>query len=228
MEQGNLTVVIAFLAGLAAFFSPCHLPLLPIYLGFLSGSVAGEGGQPAKNKVIINSFNFVIGFSSVFILLGVLASWFSAFFSTYQVLLQRGAGIMIVIFGLHLSGIVSPALFLQERRIRFTPVTAGPGTALMMGMAFAAGWTPCIGPILGSILLLTASSGGGVSLLVAFSLGMALPFLLAALLVGQASRWINRYSGYLPKMQRVLGYSLILFGFAVYFGLLARLSLILL
>jgi cytochrome c-type biogenesis protein len=97
-----------------------------------------------------------------------------------------------------------------------------------MGVAFAAGWTPCIGPVLGAILLYTASTGGGISLLVAFSLGMALPFLLAALLVEQVGRWVDRFSVYMPHMQKILGFVLVLFGFAVFFGLLARLALIVL
>jgi cytochrome c-type biogenesis protein len=228
MEQGNLTVVIAFFAGVVSFFSPCQLPLLPIYLGFLAGSATGEDGRPVKNKAIINSLNFVVGFSAVFILLGVLASWFSAFFSAHQILLQRGAGILIIIFGLHLAGVISPVLLRQERRVHYTPGAAGPGTALLMGVAFAAGWTPCIGPVLGAILLYTASTGGGISLLVAFSLGMALPFLLAALLVEQVGRWVDRFSVYMPHMQKILGFVLVLFGFAVFFGLLARLALIVL
>lgn len=228
MEQGNLTVLIAFLAGVVSFFSPCQLPLLPIYLGFLAGSATGKDGRPVKNKAIINSLNFVVGFSAVFILLGVMASWFSAFFAAYQVLLQRGAGILIIIFGLHLAGVISPALLRQDRRMHYTPGTAGPGTALMMGVAFAAGWTPCIGPVLGAILLYTASTGGGISLLVAFSLGMALPFLLAALLVEQVGRWVDRFSVYMPHMQKILGFVLVLFGIAVFFGLLSRLALIVL
>lgn len=227
MEQGTITVTIAFLAGVISFFSPCQLPLLPVYLGFLAGSMADEEGKPQRNKAFVNSLNFVVGFSAVFILLGLLASWFSAFFAAYQITLQRVAGVLIVVFGLHLTGILTPAVLQRERRMRFLPNSAGPGTSMLMGVAFAAGWTPCIGPVLGAILVYAAATGGGVSLLIAFSLGMALPFLLAALLVEQVGRWVDRFAVYLPHMQRIVGFVLVAFGIAVFFGLLARLAIIL-
>jgi cytochrome c-type biogenesis protein len=227
MEQGSVTVTIAFFAGVVSFFSPCQLPLLPVYLGFLAGSVADEEGKPQKNRAFINSLNFVVGFSAVFILLGLVASWFSAFFTAYQVTLQRVAGLLIIIFGLHLSGILSPVAMQRERRMRYAPQSAGPGTAMLMGVAFAAGWTPCIGPILGAILVYTAASGSGVSLLVAFSLGMAVPFLLAALLVERVGHWIDRFVVYLPHLQKIFGLILVAFGVAVFLGLISRLALLL-
>ena len=226
MEQGNLTIMIAFFAGVVSFFSPCQLPLLPIYLGFLAGSMTDEDGRPVRNKAFINSLNFVVGFSAVFILLGILASWFAAFFATYQVTLQRLAGSLIVLFGLHMAGVLSPTILQREHRMRYVPKTAGPGTAMLMGVAFAAGWTPCIGPVLGAILVYAAASGNGISLLVAFSAGMALPFLLAALLVEQTSRWVDRFVVYLPHLQRIFGFLLVIFGVAVFFGLLSRLAII--
>lgn len=228
MEQGSMSLVIAFFAGVLSFFSPCQLPLLPIYLGFLAGSMTGEDGKPQKNKAFINSLNFVVGFSVVFIFLGILASWFAAFFVSYQVALQRMAGALIILFGLHLAGVLSPALLQREKRMHYMPKAAGPGTAMLMGVAFAAGWTPCIGPVLGTILIYTAATGGGVSLLIAFSLGMALPFLLAALLVEQVGKWVDRFAVYLPHMQRIMGFVLVLFGIAVFSGVLARLALIVL
>lgn len=227
METGSISLLIAFFAGVLSFFSPCQLPLLPIYLGFLAGSMTDEDGKTQKNKAFINSLNFVVGFSVVFIMLGIVASWFAAFFATYQVTLQRVAGVLIILFGLHLSGIFSAAVMQREKRLHFMPKTAGPGTAMLMGVAFAAGWTPCIGPILGTILVYTAATGGGVSLLIAFSLGMAVPFLLAALLVERVGPWVDRFAGYLPLMQRILGFVLVLFGIAVFFGWLARLAIVL-
>lgn len=227
MEQSTITVVIAFISGVVSFFSPCLLPLLPIYLVFLAGSMADETGKPQKNKAFINSLNFVGGFTAVFILLGLLASWFADFFAAQQVLLQQVAGILLVLFGLHLAGIFSPAFFRRERRIHYLPGRAGPGTAMLMGVAFAAGWTPCIGPILGAILVYVAATGGGISLLIAFSLGMALPFLLAALLVEQVGRWVERFSVYLPHLQKIFGLVLVVFGLVVFFGFTARLAILL-
>jgi len=227
MEQSTITVVIAFMSGVISFFSPCLLPLLPIYLGFLAGSMADETGKPQKNKAFINSLNFVGGFTAVFILLGLLASWFADFFAAQQVLLQQVAGILLVLFGLHLAGIFSPAFFRRERRIHYLPGRAGPGTAMLMGVAFAAGWTPCIGPILGAILVYVAATDGGISLLIAFSLGMGLPFLLAALLVEQVGRWVERFSVYLPHLQKIFGLVLVVFGLVVFFGFTARLAILL-
>jgi cytochrome c-type biogenesis protein len=227
MEQSTITVVVAFLSGVISFFSPCLLPLLPIYLGFLAGSMADETGRPQKNKAFINSLNFTVGFSFVFILLGLLTSWFAGFFAAQQVLLQRAAGVLLMLFGLHLAGILSPAFLQRERRINYLPGRAGPGTAMLMGVAFAAGWTPCIGPILGAILVYVAATDGGISLLIAFSLGMALPFLLAALLVEQVGRWVERFSVYLPYLQKTFGLVLVVFGVFVFFGLTARLAILL-
>jgi cytochrome c-type biogenesis protein len=224
MEQGTISVTIAFFAGVIAFFSPCHLPLLPVYLGFLAGSMTSEDGKPQKNKALINSLNFVVGFSGVFIFLGLLASWFAAFFTAHQVAIQRVAGALIIVFGLHLSGVLSSAMMQRERRMHYQPKVAGPGTAMLMGVAFAAGWTPCIGPVLGAILVYTAATGGGVSLLVAFSLGMAVPFLLSALLVEQVGRWVDRFAVHLPQLQKIFGFILIAFGAAVFFGVIAKLA----
>jgi cytochrome c-type biogenesis protein len=224
MEQGNLTFLVAFVAGIVAFFSPCQLPLLPLYLGFLSGSAVGEDGCPVRNRALFNSINFVAGFSLVFLLLGLLASWFAAFFAAWGLELQRLAGAVIIFFGLYLAGAFRPALLGKERRVRYLPKAAGPGTSLLMGMAFAAGWTPCIGPVLGSILLLTAATGGSPLLLVAFALGLALPYLLAALLVEQTGRWIGRFAVWLPHLQRIFGLFMVAVGVAVFFGLLTRLA----
>lgn len=224
MEQGSLMALMSFVAGVVAFFSPCQLPLLPLYLGFLCGSAAGEDGIPVRNRALFNGINFVTGFSLVFLLLGLLASWFAAFFAAWGLELQRLAGSVIIFFGLYLAGVFRPALLGRERRIRYLPKTAGPGTSLLMGMAFAAGWTPCIGPALASILLLTAATGGGPLLLAAFALGLALPYLLAALLVEQTGRWVGRFNVWLPHIQRIFGLFMVAVGIAVFFGLLTQLA----
>ena len=223
MEQGNLTVLIAFAAGVVSFFSPCLLPLLPVYLGFLTGSMLDANGRPVKKRALVNSVNFVVGFSLVFILLGIAASWFAGFFAANRLLLQRISGIVIIIFGMHLSGLFLAAVLQREKRVRFVPKTVNPGSAMLMGVAFAAGWTPCVGPVLGAILAVTAATGGGVALLAAFSLGMALPFLLAALLVEHVGSMVDRFSVYLPHIQRIMGVVMVLLGVAVFFGLLSRL-----
>jgi len=224
VEQGNLTVIMAFVGGLASFFSPCLLPLLPIYLGFLSGSILDGKGGAGRGRVLANSIHFVAGFSLVFILLGLLAVWFASFFLALRPYLQRVAGGVIILFGLHLAGIITPRILRQEKRFYFRPGTAGPVSSLLLGVAFAAGWTPCIGPALGAILALTAAGAGGIGLLAAFSLGMALPFIVAALLLEQVSALVDRAAAWLPRIQRVFGLVLVLLGITVFFGLLQRLA----
>lgn len=224
MGQENMAILFAFVAGVITFFSPCQLPLLPLYLGFLSGSIAGEDGRPQRNRALVNSVNFVAGFSLVFIVLGLLASWFAAFLAVWGLALQRVAGVMIVLFGLYIAGVFRLALLNKERRVRYVPKVAGPGSSLLMGVAFAAGWTPCVGPVFGSILLLTAATGGGLPLLVAFALGLSLPYLLAALLVEQTGRWVSHFAVWVPHIQRIFGFFMVAVGVAVFFGLLTRLA----
>ncbi|NLP37509.1 MAG: cytochrome c biogenesis protein CcdA [Firmicutes bacterium] len=218
MQPESLSVVAAFVAGMVAFFSPCHLPLLPAYLGFLTGSVTGDQQSVQKNKILFNSLNFVVGFSAVFILLGLVAGWFGGFFAPYQAIVQRIAGVLILLFGLHLAGILSPTLFNRERRVQYRPQAAGPGTSILLGVAFAAGWTPCIGPVLGAMIAYAAATGGGVALFVAFALGMAIPFLVAAFLVEHLSRWLERYRRLLPTVQRIFGIFMVALGITFFFG----------
>lgn len=224
MEQGSITLLIAFAAGVASFFSPCLLPLLPVYLGFLAGSVLDGEGRPDRGRALANSVHFVAGFSLVFIFLGLLAAWFASFSAALRPYLQRAAGLTIVIFGLYLAGVFSPNLLRQEKRFNFRPGSAGPVSSLLLGVAFAAGWTPCIGPALGAILALAAAGTGGIGLLLAFSLGMALPFLLAALLLERVTALVDRVAAWLPRVQRVFGWLLVISGAAVFFGLLSVLS----
>ncbi len=224
MEQGSLTLFFAFAAGVASFFSPCLLPLLPVYLGFLAGSVLDKEGRPDRGRALANSIHFVAGFSLVFILLGLVAGWFAAFFLALRPYLQRVAGLAIIFFGLYLAGIFSPNLLRRERRFNFRPGSAGPGSSLLLGVAFAAGWTPCIGPALGAILALTAAGAGGAVLLAAFSLGMALPFLVAALLLERVTALVDRAVAWLPRVQQVFGFLLVMLGLLVFFGLLSRLA----
>ena len=221
MQQESLSAITAFGAGIVTFFSPCHLPLLPAYLGLLTGSVNGtQQAKQQKNRILFNSLNFVVGFSAVFVLLGLAASWFGGFFAPYQAIVQRIAGVLILLFGLHLAGILSFAFLNMERRVQYRPRAAGPGASLLMGVTFAAGWTPCIGPVLGAMIAYAAATGGGVALFAAFALGMAIPFLLAAFLVEHLHRLLARHYQLLPDVQRVFGYFMIVLGILVFFGLI--------
>lgn len=212
------TLSVAFLAGLFSFLSPCVLPLLPSYLGVLGGAKAPMG----------RAFGFVLGFGLVFIALGATASTLGALIAPHKALLAQIAAVLIVVFGLVMLGVFRPFALMKDTRLMHhisqqqTEHFFGP---VLLGAAFAFGWSPCLGPTLGSILGLAASSahlGQGVGLLSAYTLGLALPFLLAALLSDRLNiRLLSRYSGI---MEKVGGALLVLVGVLMLTGQFTRLA----
>ncbi len=177
----------AFLAGLASFLSPCVLPLVPGYLSMISGfSIeslqAGEAG--AARRTLARAGLFVLGFSLVFMAMGAGASSLGQLVMAYRPILSKVAGVLIVLFGLHFAGALRIKALYRERRVHLAKLPAGPIGALLLGMAFAFGWTPCIGPILSTILMYAADQGTvgrGMALLLTYSAGLGIPFLLAAM-----------------------------------------------
>ncbi|HEX6547155.1 MAG TPA: cytochrome c biogenesis protein CcdA [Candidatus Dormibacteraeota bacterium] len=182
------------LAGLLSFSSPCTLPLVPGYLGYMSGVSASRGRTLAAAAL------FVAGFAIVFTLLGAAATSVAELLAAHRVLLDRLAGAVIVALGLFLLGLVRLPVLMREGRPLLERVRPGPSGALFLGIAFAVGWTPCVGPILGAILLLASSTrtaNQGALLLLVYSLGLGLPFLAAALFLdrfGAASAWLRRWA----------------------------------
>lgn len=220
-------IVPAFIAGLLTFLAPCTLPLVPAYLGFISGASAKELQDPGMLKhvrlrVFLNGLFYVLGFSTVFILLGVLFGVGGSAFVKYQFILPRIGGVFVIIFALYLLGALErfPAInHLMATEHRFHPLSSlKPGTpfsSLIFGATFAFGWTPCVGPILGSVLLLastTATVGQGAFLLAVFSLGLAIPFLLIALFIGHASQTVKTLSRVLPYISTIGGAFLLFLG----------------
>jgi cytochrome c-type biogenesis protein len=216
-------IIPAFIAGILTFLAPCTLPLVPGYLAFISGvslkdlNHSEEVGR-AKAKIFLNGLFFVFGFSLIFIALGALAGLIGQSLFSYRQILGRLGGILVIIFGLVMLGAVKLPILNQERQFRLPPIfrRGRPLNAFVLGSAFGFGWTPCAGPILGSILALAATSttvGQGVLLLAVFSLGLAAPFLLVALSVGSAARYLDRYAKYLDFVSVVGGIFLIFLGF---------------
>ena len=210
----------AFLAGLLSFLSPCVLPLLPSYVSFITG-ISFEQLTSEKDRkrvrflTITNSFAFVAGFSAVFISLGASSSFFGQLLYRYQEWIRIVGGILVIIFGLFISGIIKLDLFLKEKRLHLHGKPAGYLGSFLVGMTFAAAWSPCIGPILGTILLYAASEGStsyGLKLLSAYSLGLGLPFFLSSL----ALNTFLSYSKVLYRFMRAImlssGLLLIIFG----------------
>jgi len=218
----DLSLIIpAFLAGILTFLAPCTLPLVPGYLGFISGaSHEAPNGAVARRKILLNGLFYVIGFSLVFITLGILFGLLGVIAGPYRVWFSRVGGIFVIIFGLYLTGILKLSFlnFLQgEKHFRFTRhlKPGSPVSSLVFGATFAFGWTPCVGPILGSILALAAAKTtvlqGGFMLLV-FSAGLAVPFLLVALGIGSAARYIKKIQKYLNVVSKIGGWLLVILG----------------
>ena len=200
----NVTLIAAFAAGFLSFVSPCVLPLIPGYISFVSGVSVEEmrGDAPpatSRLQVFLTSLAFVIGFSLVFIALGASATAIGKFMFAKLPLLSKIAGVILIIFGLHTMGVFRLAFLETEKRVHSQRKPAGPLGAMLVGVAFAFGWTPCIGPILGGILAIAGSKntvGEGILLLAVYSLGLGIPFLLTSLAINQffgAAKKIRRY-----------------------------------
>jgi cytochrome c-type biogenesis protein len=225
-EPAGLGLVVAFAAGLLSFLSPCVLPLVPSYIGFLTGMTLPEVSV-RRRAALMHAVLFVAGFSLVFILLGATATGLGRALNQYQTWMQRVGGVLIIAFGLVCLGVVRADFLLRERRLQIEEKPVGYLGSLLVGMAFAAGWTPCIGPVLGAILGLAATTsdlGRGTLLLVAYSAGLAVPFLLAALALESFLGWFQRFRRYLPWVMRVSGALLVFVGILMVTGEFTRLA----
>jgi cytochrome c-type biogenesis protein len=225
-EPVTLGVVVAFAAGLLSFLSPCVLPLVPSYIGFLTGMTLPEVTS-RRRIALIHAVLFVIGFSLVFVLLGASATALGRALNYYQVWLQRVGGFLVIVFGLICLGAFRVQLLTQERRLHLERKPLGYLGSALVGMAFAAGWTPCIGPVLGGILGLAAATADvsrGMLLLAVYSAGLALPFLLAAMAVESFLDWFQRFRRFLPWVMRISGVLLIVVGVLLVTGEFTRLA----
>ena len=220
----DITLSAAAAAGLLSFLSPCVLPLVPPYLTFIAGTtveeLSGAGERRARRDVALAGLLFVLGFSTVFVALGATASVFGQVIREYIELLSYAAGLAIVAMGLHFLGVWRVGLLYREARVQVEkPV--GVWGAYVMGLAFAFGWTPCIGPILAAILAVAGSEDTalkGAGLLAVYSAGLGLPFLGAALAIEPFFRFIKRFSRHFGKVEKVVGVLLVLTGVAFLTG----------
>lgn len=225
-EPAALGFLVAFAAGLLSFLSPCVLPLVPSYVGFLTGMTLPEV-TGRRRVALTHALLFVAGFSLVFILLGASATALGRALNYYQVWLQRVGGALIILFGLFCLGVFNPGLLSQERRLHLERKPVGYLGSVLVGMAFAAGWTPCIGPVLGAILGLAATStdvSRGMLLLAVYSAGLALPFLVAAVAVDSFLDWFQRFRRFLPWVMRISGVMLVFVGILLLTGEFTRLA----
>ncbi|HEV7235952.1 MAG TPA: cytochrome c biogenesis protein CcdA [Ktedonobacteraceae bacterium] len=230
MNLSQISLGFAFLAGLASFLSPCVLPLVPIYLAQLVGHSVNQADQHTignRLNTFLHALMFVVGFTLAFVSLGATASTVGSFLRTYQFLLRQIGGIILILFGLQMIGILKiPWLYLQKR-FEFHPSRPSYSASLLFGIIFAIGWTPCVGLILGPILSLAASAATlrqGVTLLLVYSLGLGIPFLLLGLGVDQLSRGLKRLKPHLGKIEVGTGIVMILAGIFIFFNLLPSLN----
>jgi len=221
----EITIGLAFLAGLASFLSPCVFSLVPAYIGYLGGRSVAQGAgetEPVGRETFMHGLAFVAGFSLVFISLGAAASALGGFLYEAKSLLARVGGIVVILFGLHMSGIL---------RIPFLDYQLKPQTRLdqnrslissgFVGMVFSAGWSPCVGPVLGAILMLAVNGGSiskGIGLLSAYSAGLAIPFLLAALGIGWVTGILRKHTRALHAVEVAMGLILVIVGAMLFLG----------
>lgn len=228
-----LTFSGVFLAGLISFLSPCVLPLVPPYLCYLAGTsldqISDEEGvsQAAYFRIVFSALLFVVGFTTVFIFLGASATTIGRFLLSYPEWLSRIAGVIIMIMGLHFLGVFRIPLLNRDARYHGDTGTGTYLGAYFMGIAFAFGWTPCIGPVLGAILFVAAGQetvGEGMGLLAIYSLGLGLPFLLAAAAVRPFLKFASGFRQYLGHVEKFMGGMLVLFGILFFTGSMSNMA----
>ncbi len=219
----SVGVAVSFSAGLFSFLSPCVLPLFPSYLSFITGmSVAdltADLGAAARRRVLFHALAFIVGFSVVFVALGASFSAAGQLLLDYRQWIRRAGGILIVIFGLYIAGALRIGLFGRTQQWQLREKPAGYLGSLAVGVTFGIGWTPCVGPILGAILSLASTVENvqrGIGLLVAYSAGLGLPFLLSAMALGPFLRVFKRYRPFIPVVERAAGVVLVLVGVLVF------------
>ena len=236
-EAANITYWIAFTAGILSFASPCVLPLIPSYLTYITGLSfkqleAEHHDSKVRLTILFHSLCFIFGFSVVFVLLGAIAGIASSNFQRY---LHEGlewfeliGGLLIFLFGVHMTGLFHFGVLLGEKRVHLHKKPSGFIGTFVVGIAFAAGWTPCIGPILASILMVAATSGQageGVVLLAVYSLGLGVPFLISGLLFHQFLTAFNRFRKYIRVVEICTGVLLMAVGVMLMFGLMGKLTM---
>jgi cytochrome c-type biogenesis protein len=205
---------LALVAGLLSFLSPCVLPLIPSYIGFITG-LSLEELEVRRGTALAHALWFVAGFSVIFVALGATASALGGLLQNAQVWIGRIGGVFVLLFGLYLLGLLRPAFLMREHKLALTHKPLGYLGSAAVGVTFGAAWTPCIGPILGAILTLAAAQGSvghGVALLGVYALGLAIPFVVTALALDRFLDWFQRFRPYIRWVDRIAGALLVLLG----------------
>jgi cytochrome c-type biogenesis protein len=223
------SILVAVAAGILSFLSPCVLPIVPPYLAYMAGASLDDAGRDraADNRVALTAFFFVMGLSTVFLMLGLAASALGSVFLKYQREMAIAAGIAIIAFGLHFLGVIRIPLLYREARFEARTEAGSLVGAYVLGLAFAFGWTPCIGPVLGTILALAAqdgSAGRGLTLMGFYALGLGIPFLLVALFLRRALGLMSRLRRHMATIERAMGVLLVGVGVTLLTGWFTQFS----
>ena len=222
MVPEQVTFPLAFVAGLVSFVSPCVLPLIPAYVTFLAGAgleEPGEGDPARRRRLVLNGVMFVLGFSAVFVVMGLGASSLGRFLVAHLPIVRRVGGLVVIAFGLYMMGVLRVLFLDRDRRVQAPVRSPSPLNALLLGATFAAGWTPCIGPVLASVLVLastaaTASQGG--LLLLTYAAGLAVPFLIVTLSLDRMRTLLRRLMPYAERIRFASGALLVVLGVMLY------------
>jgi cytochrome c-type biogenesis protein len=223
MEISQISVGLALLAGLASFLSPCVFSLVPAYVGYLGGLAAGgEDGKSNRWLTFSHGLAFVLGFSVVFVLFGVVAAFAGALLFDLRFWLAKIGGVVVIIFGLHMIGVFHLPFLAYDTRVQQAPDPKwGYLSSALMGVFFSAGWSPCVGPVLGAILTLAINGGSislGATLLSAYSIGLAIPFLIAALGIGWVTTILKKYGKTMRYVEIAMGVILVIIGVMLFTG----------
>ncbi|WP_096186278.1 cytochrome c biogenesis CcdA family protein [Evansella halocellulosilytica] len=220
----NLTIFFAFGAGVLSFVSPCNIPLYPAFISYITGLSQEElknKKYKASPSAMIHTFIFILGFSTIFIALGMSTSFLGQFFIRYSDLIRQLGAIFIILFGLFIAGWFKPGFLMKTRQYQFSKRPGGFLGSYAIGLAFAAGWTPCIGPILASVISLSLSNpGSGMVYMGVFSIGFSIPFFLMAFFIGKLN-WIKKYMNVVMKSGGII---MVIFGVMLYFDLLTLIT----
>ncbi|MDD5286380.1 MAG: cytochrome c biogenesis protein CcdA [Desulfuromonadaceae bacterium] len=232
MHSQEVTLIGAFVAGLLSFLSPCVLPLIPSYITYITGLSFADlrAEHPSyiiRQKSILHSLAFICGFTVVFALLGASATYIGTFLHQNATIIRKVGGVLLVLFGIHVTGLISINFLLGEKRVSIKHKPSGYAGSFLVGIVFAAGWTPCIGPILAAILAVAATKESvyqGIVLLLIYSLGLGVPFFLSALAMNQFIVAFNRFKKYIRLFEIITGILLMVVGVLIYSNWLPLIS----
>ncbi|CAH0346060.1 cytochrome c biogenesis protein CcdA [Bacillus sp. CECT 9360] len=216
--MNDVNVFLAFGAGFLSFISPCCLPLYPAFLSYITGMSVGDiksENVMLQRRSLLHTLFFLLGFSIIFIALGFSASLLGRFFENYQDLIRQIGALLIIFFGLVIIGVFQPKFLMQDKRFEFKNRPGGYFGSVLIGLAFAAGWTPCMGPILGAVVAMASTNPeSSIVYMIAYILGFAIPFFILSFFIGKL-KWIKKYS---HKIVKVGGYLMIVMGVVLFFG----------